>query len=444
MKAGSLQEKIGPIAGKIQSNRGLRVLSTSFMSTLPALFIGAVLALIQGLPLGEWYTKFLTDTGISGFLSAGVSVANLIALFFIVSFGYHLAEMKKVDKFVGSIVALLCFMMITPLSASNYDANYNLITVENAVSTSWLGAQGLFSAIIVGVISINLYAFLVKRNIKIKMPDAVPSNVAKPFEALIPGTITALVFLLIRVGFSLTSFGSMHQFIYSIVQAPLSGIGSSFPALLLCMLITCFLWIIGIHGTLVIFSVMMPVWQPAVIENVNAFMGGQPLPYMFTMVFFFVFVQFIGGPGCLIGLTIDMPLFAKSKRYKAMGKIALGPGIFNIIEPLIFGFPIVLNPIMAIPFILTPLLFMCITYVLMVVGVLAVPVLAGSVMTIPSVVAGFLLGGGWQWGVLLIVFTVLSCIIYLPFLRICDRQALKEEQAQAELSETETAVQAEA
>ncbi|MDR2079356.1 MAG: PTS transporter subunit EIIC [Treponema sp.] len=423
-----INNRILPLVGKIQTNRGLLILRSSFMTTMPALMTGALLSLIQGLPLGQGYANFLRNSGISFFLQAGVNVCNLIALYFIASFGYHIGEYKKQNAFQCSLVALVCFLLITPLSASQF-IDGSLVTVDGAISTGWLGAQGLFSAIIVGIAAINIYSRLLNKNLKIKMPEAVPESIAKPFEAIIPGLLTGLVFIAVRVIFSLTPWGNMHQCIYSLIQMPLVGIGNNFGAYLAVLILINILWLFGIHGTLLALSILMAVWNAARIENLNAYMAGLPLPWFVTSVFLMMFVQYIGGPGCLVGLAIDMPLFAKSQRYKALGKIACVPGIFNIIEPIIFGFPLVMNPIMAIPFILGPAIFMIISYILMLVGFLGIPVLDVSVMTTPFALAGWIVGAGWQWGIMMIVYAFLSCVIYLPFFKLCDRQALAEEQA---------------
>jgi PTS system cellobiose-specific IIC component len=427
-KTSFINQKVLPLVGKIQTNKGLLILRSSFMTTMPALMTGAFLSLIQGLPFGQWYTDFLRDSGISVFLQAGVNVCNLITLYFITSFGYHIGEHKKQNSFQCALVALVCFLLITPLNASEF-IDGSLVTVNNALATSWLGTQGLFSAIIVGIVSINFYSWLLEKNLKIKMPEAVPESIAKPFEAIIPGLLTGLVFIVIRVVFSLTPWGNMHQCIYSVIQIPLVGIGNNFGAYLAVLILINILWLFGIHGTLLALSILMPVWNAASVENLNAYMAGQPLPWFVTSLFLMMFVQYIGGPGCLVGLAVDMPLFAKSQRYKALGKIAVVPGIFNIIEPIIFGFPLVMNPIMAIPFILGPAVFMILSYILMLVGFLGTPVIGVSVMTTPFALAGWIVGAGWQWGVMMIIYAFLSCVIYLPFFKICDNQALMEEQA---------------
>lgn len=253
------------------------------------------------------------------------------------------------------------------------------------------------------------------------------SAISGAFMKVMPALLGGALFLLVRSGFAVTSYGNIQNFIYTMVQAPLVSLGNSFPAMLISMLILLLLWWVGIHGTSVVLSVMMVIWMEPAITNLNNYMAGEPVTLVTTYMFFFVFCQFIGGPGCLFGLTCDMAIFAKSERFKAFGKVCFVPGMFNIVEPVIFGFPIVLNPIMFIPFILTPLVFMIIGYLLMVTGVVNIPALMLSVMTIPGPIAGFILGGGISLGIMIVIMCLLSCIIYYPFFKICDNQALEAE-----------------
>lgn len=430
-----LMTKVMPIAGKIQSNKWLKCISNSFMKTMPVLMTGAILSLVQGLPLGDWYTELLNNIGLSTLLADAVAICNLTALFFIFSLGYTLGEMKGQNKFQSAVLATLCFLIITPFTTAIADESGSMLAVKDVIPTANLGAAGIFTALFVGVLSVSIFAFGNQHNWKITMPETVPEMVSKPFEAVVPAFVVVVVFLAIRSGFAMSHYGSLHSFIYNVIQTPLVGLGSNFPAMLLCILVTQILWWLGIHGTMVIMSVMMVVWTEPGIVNVNNYMAGLPVTNIITMMFYMIIIQFIGGPGCMFGLFIDMAAFAKSQRYKMLGKVAVVPGMFNIIEPVVFGFPIVLNPIMFIPFVCTPVIFGIIAYVLMSMGIVGIPALNMGVMTIPGAIAGFILGGGISLGILLVVFCLLSCVIYYPFLKICDLQALKEEKEMKEVIE---------
>ncbi|MCL2006995.1 MAG: PTS transporter subunit EIIC [Treponema sp.] len=415
----SFVEKAQQIAGKVQGNRWLGVLSRNMAAMIGVLLTGAILSLINGLPFGAGYTGFLQTTGIGPLLTAIINVCNMVAVFMCLSLGYGFAKEHGDNPFQGAMLTIMLFLILTPLQAMEGGIFIN---------TSWLGAQGVFSAMFCAIIGTLLFSKILKRGIKIKMPEMVPEFVSKPFEAVVPVFLTAIPFIVLRAVFENSTFGSFHQFIYSMVALPLLGLGNSFPAHLAALLVACVLWWMGVHGTLVVFSVMAPILGVPAAANFEAYTAGQPLPFMLSMMTFFVAIQFMGGPGCMFGLYINM-LFAKSARYKALGKVAFAPGMFNIIEPVIYGFPMVLNPVMGIPFIATPLIVYTIMFILMNIGLVGIPVIRLTVMTLPGPVAGFLLGGGISLGIFLIIACAASIIIYFPFFKVCDLNALKEERA---------------
>ncbi|MDR1643859.1 MAG: PTS transporter subunit EIIC [Clostridiales bacterium] len=419
---GNLIETIQAGASKIQQNKWMGTIAGSMASLMAILMTGAIASLINGLPLGGWYTGFLAASGLGPLLSAVVSICNLTAVFMGLAIGYGMAKQHGDNPFQGALLTLLCFFLLTPID-----------TIEGTayLKTSWLGAQGIFSAMLTAIAATFLFHQVVKRGWKIKMPEVVPEFVSKPFEAMIPVFITVIPFIILRAIFQVTTFGNFHQFIYSMVATPLLGLGNSFPAHLIALLVACILWWLGIHGTLVVFTVMSGILSIPALANLEAFNAGQPLPYFLSMMTFFLAIQFMGGPGCLFGLYIDMVLFAKSERYKALGKVAFAPGMFNIIEPVVYGYPIVLNPLMAVPFIATPLIAYTILYILMRIGIVGVPVIMLQVMTIPGPIAGFLLGGGLSLGFFLIIACAISVVIYFPFFKASDAMALKEEREAA-------------
>lgn len=433
MKMDSVVQKIVPVAAKIQNNKYLKALSSAFMATMPALMVGAIFSLLKSFPFGAGYTAFLANTKLDVILSAGVdATTNLIALYVIVALGYTMGKALELDRFMSAIIALMSFVMVTPFSTTTMDSAKKAIPVNSVLPMEWLGSKGIFTAMIVGIVSILIYNFIAKKNWKIKMPDSVPPAVSKPFEAIIPAFIILTFFLIIRSIFSFTTYGSLSQFIYSILALPLTGLGNSLAAFLICLFVIHVLWLIGVHGTIVVLSVMLPIWTGPMMENQAALTAGKPIPYMLTGIFLFAIMQWLGGPGCLIGLTTNMAFFAKSQRYKTLGKLAFLPNVFNIIEPVVYGFPLVLNPIMAIPFILTPMIEFILGYILMslhIIGIPAIP-LPTSVFTMPFIPGGFLLGAGVGFGIFLIAMAVLSFIIYLPFFKVADKIALREEKAQ--------------
>jgi len=432
------------VVDAIQNNKILNQLGNSMMALMPVLMVGAIFSLISGLPLGEGYTNFLNNTGLAPLLQVGVNVSQFMGLFVVFSLAYHIAKDAGQDGFTAGILGLISFLIVTPMSVNYTNESGATFAVTGAIPTSWLGAQGMFSGIIIGLIVGYLFVFTLKKNLKIKMPEQVPEFVAKSFEGIIPGLIIGVLFIAVRGLFSLTEFGNIHAWIYGLIQSPLMKLSGNLGAMVIILLITQILWWFGIHGTLTVLPIAMILYQPQALLNLQTFMAGQPIEKspttILTFMFFFVFVQFLGGPGCMLGLGIDMVAFAKSERYKAMGKLSIVPVFFNIIEPIIYGFPIVMNPIMLVPFLLTPVVFSVVGYYLMLSGLVGIPVVMLSVMTIPGPIVGFLLGGGISLGIMLIVMVVISTLIYFPFFKISDTKAYKEEQEIAAQLEAENEI----
>lgn len=439
MKLDKMQEKIVVVASKMQSNTAIQILSRSMTKLMPALMIGALCSLITGLPLGDGYTEFLAKTGLSTLLSDVNTIAQLMGLWCALSIGAGIAEVYGEDRMTAGVMGLMCFLICSPLSTTVTSSAGETIAVTGVLATSNLGSIGMFAALITSAAGSSLYCWLMTKNIKIKLPDSVPEFVSKSFEGIVPGIITVLPFMVLRVIFANTSYGSLNSAIYAWVQAPLQGLGATLPAMLLVIFLTSLFWWFGLHGTLVMLSIVQLLYYPQMLENLNAFMAGTPLDPSGTVVlsylFWFLFIQFFGGPGMLLGLDINMLLFAKSEKYKALGKLAIVPGFFNIIEPVVYGFPIVMNPTLFIPFCFGPVIYAVLGYFLMTAGIVGYPVANVAVMTIPAPIVGFLLGGGISLGIFVLVGIVYSVVIYMPFFKACDIMAQREEAANKQIEE---------
>jgi len=257
------------------------------------------------------------------------------------------------------------------------------------------------------------------------MPDGVPPTVAQSFSDLIPISIVVIVFLLIRILFVLTPFSDSFTFVYTILQTPLQNIGDSLGAMIFVYFLAHILWFFGIHGTNVTGAVFNPILLVLSTENQAAIQAGLAPMHIINQQFQDLFATF-GGGGSTLSLLIAMFFFCKSKRIKQLGKLAIIPGIFGINEPVIFGLPIVLNPTIAIPFILVPMLNIVISWFTMNIGL--VPITNGALLpwTTPPIISGFL-ASGWQGAILQLFLIILGVIIYLPFIKTIDKEYLLEE-----------------
>ncbi|UTY39943.1 PTS transporter subunit EIIC [Allocoprobacillus halotolerans] len=423
----TIEKLVVPIANKMSTNKILSAISGGFMRVLPITIAGSMITLIANFPIEAW-TNFLTKSGILNLLNiCSNATLGIISLFTTIFIAYSYAKQYDADGVSVSLVSLVSFVVLTPMVTSITAPNKEIIEVANVLPLQWLGSAGLFSSIIISLVSTRIYIFIVQKNIKITMPESVPSNIAKPFEALIPAVIVFAFMLVIHYIFSLTEFGNIHNCIYSVIQMPLQGFTSSFWIVcIVSPIIFAILWFFGLHaGQIIIFPILMPLLMPASLENLAAYQAGTALPNILTYETLSI-GQSLGGVGNTIGLCICMLLFAKSKRYRALSKMSIAPSLFCINEPIIFGTPIVMNLVLIAPFIIAPIVTAVITYLCMSIGL--VPFASGVQLpwTTPIVLFGFL-ECGFAGAILQIVLIIISVGIYYPFFKVIDKKALKDE-----------------
>lgn len=412
-----IQDKFLKGAQTIQNNIYVKSISDGLLSSMSIIILGAIGSLINNLQIPA-YQKLLVSLNLKSILSipanVTINVLSLYAVFLVANKFCELSgnENKKYDIEAG-IIALVSFLIVTPF---NTDKSSSIVSLPS----DWLGAKGLFTSFLVALIVAKLYLFLKNKGWTIKMPEGVPPTVSNSFTALIPSFIIAFIFLITRYLFSLTKFQSLHNFIFTIISTPLTLLSNNAFTMILLVLITHLLWIFGIHGVMIVVSVFIGIWMPLDAANLAAFNAGHAIPNIYTGAIYGM--STFAGSGLTIGLCIAM-LRAHKQQYRTLGKLSIIPNLFGINEPLVFGTPIVMNPILAIPFILTPLAAIIIAILGIKVGIL--PVLPGIQIPTgtPIIVHGFLAGGGSiAWAIYEFLICVLSYFIYLPFFKKIDSE----------------------
>ena len=400
-------DAIAPIAQKMTANRYLSAIKEGFFGSTPILIAGSIFLLFTSLPFNG-YTEFMESTFGAGWM-------DFFYLPYQVSF-------KLMAIFVAIALSFVGILLLTPV----------IVTVENVkgLPLDNFSAQGLFVCMIAAALAVEIYRWCVQKGFTIKMPDSVPQNVSGAFAAVIPAFLIILLFNILRMGFAMTDFGSAQTFVFTILQQPLQSLGGTLPATILVLLVEAVIWCFGLHGSSIVSSVMNPIWFAQSAENLAAFEAGLAMPHIVNYQFISFFVK-LGGVGATLSLTLLCLFKAKSDQYRALGKLGIGASLFNINEPIIFGFPIVLNPMMMIPFILANVSVGIVTYLAIYLGL--VPMINGINLpyTIPAVISGFMISG-WQGALLQVVLLLLTGLIYYPFFKAQDKQAFIEEQAKKE------------
>ncbi|EMC4212339.1 PTS sugar transporter subunit IIC, partial [Cronobacter sakazakii] len=349
--------------------------------------------------------------------------------------GIELGRINGIKTLFPGLLAVICFICVTPTTVEML-VDGEMHVVKDVLLRQFSDTRSLFLGMFIAILSVEIYTWLEHRDgLKIKMPDTVPPNVSASFSALIPAIITTTAIATFGFVFHQVTGMYLYDAVYQVVQQPLERVVQSLPGILLLMFVAQLFWVIGIHGNQMIKPIREPLLLGAITVNMSAFEQGKEVPNIITMPFWDVYMS-IGGSGLTIGLLIAVMIATKRKEMKEIAKLSFGPGIFNINEPVIFGMPIMLNPILAVPFIITPLVTGSIGYFATVMGFAGKAVVMVPWTTPPLINAWLSTAGSMGAVVTQLVCILVSILIYLPFVKIASRRA---EQAQAEATRVETA-----
>ncbi|MGL4741331.1 MAG: PTS sugar transporter subunit IIC [Sarcina sp.] len=413
-----LETKLAEPMAVLSRQRHLTAVRDGIIATLPLIIVGSFFLVIAFLPIPEsWPLKQFIADNVGTLLLPYRMTMFIMTMYATWGIGYSLAKSYDLDGVTGGILAAVAFMLtLVPQVVEE---------MGWAMPMGNMGGGGMFVGIIVSIIAVEILRLTTKYKLTIKMPEQVPPSVARSFEALVP---TGIVIFLIG-GITYFAKFDWHGFVGKLV-APLVSASDTLPSVLILVVLITLFWSFGIHGVSIIGSLARPLWLQLLDANTAAHAAGEAIPGIAAEPFFQWFI-WIGGSGATIGLVIVMAFCCKSVYGKQMGKAALVPGIFNINEPAIFGAPVVLNPILIVPFIATPMVLATIAWFATSMGLVnSVVVLAP--WTLPGPIGAFLAtGGDWRGAVLNIICIIISVIMYYPFVKLYDKKLLAEEQGVA-------------
>jgi PTS system cellobiose-specific IIC component len=406
-----LNKYVVPILSAISENTYMSAIRAGMVSIVPLTIIGGFFTIIANWPIESWAARIEPYKPL---LEVPVTATfGLLSVFVCFAIGYDLGRQLKQEPLVSAMIATLVFLMI------QINLDDQTLLMEN------LGSSGLFTAIIVSLLSVRVQKLFTDTNLVIRLPENVPSVVYESFVSLIPLFFLMLVFWTIRFALGVDINGIVQTAFKPLVFAL-----NTLPGILTYALLVTLLWSVGINGDNTMDAIVAPFFLQYLAANVDAVSNGQPLPYVTAYGFFTTFVN-VGGTGATVGLALVL-INSREPGFRKVSRLSLPTQIFQINEPIIFGIPIVLNPIFMMPYILNALFLTACSYLLMDWHVINKP-FVNVPWTTPPIIGHYLVtGGDWRAAVWGAISIVMAMLVYYPFAKVAERQRLAAEASAAD------------
>ncbi|EPX7413137.1 PTS sugar transporter subunit IIC [Cronobacter sakazakii] len=417
-----IENKITPLAGAMGSQRHVVAIRDGFLAALPFMIIGSFLLVFI-------FPPFSPDTQI-GFCRAWLDLSlkyreqlmlpfnlsmGVMTFFISVGIGASLGKHYKLDPIMTGLLAFMAFLLVA--------APYK----DGQISTQYFSGQGIFTALITAIYASEMYAFLKRHNITIRLPKEVPTGVARSFEILIPVVVIVLTLHPLNLIIESTTGMILPEAIMHLLS-PLVAASDSLPAILISVLICQILWFAGIHGALIVTGIMNPFWMANLSANQAALAAGQALPHIYLQGFWDHYLL-IGGVGSTLPLAFLL-LRSRAVHLRTIGKMGVVPSMFNINEPILFGAPVIMNPVFFLPFILVPMVNAVLAWTATKLGWLA-QVVSLTPWTTPAPI-GASWAANWAFSpvIMCLICMVMSALMYYPFVKAYERTLQKQEAVQ--------------
>ncbi len=422
-----LQNGLLAFSAKVETNKYLGSVKDAFTMYVPFIIIGSFGIILSILVSGsnglaQWL-PWLTN------LSPAFTAMNFVTISFMavpISFlvGAKLGERERLPILESGLLGLLAYLAVCPNTISVIVEGVQDPVVARGLGTGVIGAQGLFVAMIMSIVAVEFFKALTKLDaIKIKMPDSVPEGIARSFNILIPIFIIIATFGIFGVLFESITGYYLNVWIYNIIQAPLLALANTTIGIVVLSLVNQMFWFLGIHGGMVIEGIRGPLSAAGLADNIAVVSAGGIATNILTRGFWTSFVV-VGGGGITLSLLIAIFLFSKRDDHKAIAKFALVPGICGINEPVIFGLPLVLNPIFAIPFICNSAIAALIAIFATNIGFISCGII-DCPPGLPVFITGFI-SYGFNGIIIQAIILVVTFFVWLPFVSLSNKQAVAE------------------
>ena len=418
-----LQNVLLSISAKVESNKYLGSIKEAFTMFVPFIIVGSFGSMLNILVAGAnglakwvpWLSKLSPAFTTINFVT--ISCMSLPIAFLI---GYKLAEKEQVPQLESGLIGLLSYLAVCPNTISTVVEGLKDPVVSSGLGSGVIGAQGLFVSMIMSILAVKLFKVLTNIDaIKIKMPDSVPTGIARSFNILIPIFIIITVFSVAGCLFNAYTGNYINVWIYNIIQVPLQALANTTVGIVILSLVNQIFWFLGIHGGMVIEGVRGPLSAAGIAENISAVQAGGVATNILTRGFWTSFVV-VGGGGITLSLLIAIFIFSKREDHKSIAKFSLIPSICGINEPVVFGLPLVLNPIFAIPFIINSAIA-----ALIAIGATNIGFITCGILDCPPGLPVFITGFisyGFNGIIVQAIILAVTFVIWIPFVLLSNKQ----------------------
>lgn len=418
-----VENNIAPLAAKLGTQKHVRAMRDGFIMAIPFIIVGSFLLIIAfppfeadtQNPLARVWVDFAANNFDTLMLPHEMSM-GLMTIFVTLGVAYSLAKNYGLDGMTSACLALMSFLLVAaPIT-------------DGGIPTKYLAGTGVFTAVLCAFFAVELFRLLKKYNVTIRMPEQVPPAIARSFEVLIPVLVVFITLYPLSL-FVQSQFDMLIPEAVMQMFKPLVSASNTLPAIIGALLLSQLLWFAGIHGAAIVVGLLSPIFLTNIGANIEAFIAGEPIPNLFTQPFWDFYI-FIGGSGATLALAVLMA-FSRSAHLRSLGRMSVVPGFFQINEPIIFGTPLVLNPMLFVPFVFAPIINAIIAYTAVDLGIVGMSV-AITPWTTPAII-GASWGAGWTLAPALLVMglIILDLFIYLPFFKMYEKQLLDQESAVA-------------
>lgn len=414
-------EKMKPFFEKISNNPYLRAIRDGFISLIPIILFSSVFLLVAYVPniFNFYWSSGVEATLMKAYNASmgilGLMMSTTVAKSLTDNFNNKLPKTNQINNTSTMLAAFIGFILI------------GVDFVDGNLSLGFMGTKGLLTAFVVGFVVPNIYRFCIKHNITVKMPEEVPGNISQTFKDLIPITVSTTMFWLFDLGFRNLFKVGFSEKVLEVFQ-PIFTAADGYFGLALIFGAMAFFWFVGIHGPSIVEPAVSAIYLSNVTMNLQLYQEGAHADKILSQGTQY-FVATLGGTGATLVITLMFAFLAKSKQLKTMGKASAVPVLFGVNEPILFGAPLVLNPIFFIPFIITPIINVWLfKFFVDVIG------MNGFIYNLPWTTPGplgLVMGTGFALLsiVLVGILLVVDFLIYFPFFKVYDSEMLAKEAA---------------